>query len=218
MKTIVVEGWRFIPHSYAMVSQHQCLDLLARPDVRLYHRDIPFAFPQWRAAPGVFPPEQEALRATGAEFTRREIFPHLQEWEDAGEIPREAHRKAGDLGLIGISFPESVGGGGGSGVEGGGGDGGAGLGGAGGSGAGAVGAGDGVGSAGAGAGAGGVAGVGAGSEGAGVAGVGAGVGCGSLGVGAGCGGACATAPISSIGSGARSPMASMPESMPLLRR
>ncbi len=57
--------------------------------------------------------EREALRASAAEFTRREVAPHLQEWEDAGEIPRALHRTAGDLGLIGIAFPESVGGSGG---------------------------------------------------------------------------------------------------------
>ena len=57
--------------------------------------------------------EREALRATAAEFVRREVVPHLQEWEDAGEIPRALHRTAGDLGLIGAAFPEEVGGGGG---------------------------------------------------------------------------------------------------------
>jgi acyl-CoA dehydrogenase len=57
--------------------------------------------------------EREALRATAAEFVRREVAPHLQEWEDAGEIPRSLHRTAGELGLIGVGFPESVGGGGG---------------------------------------------------------------------------------------------------------
>ncbi|SEC12977.1 acyl-CoA dehydrogenase [Nocardioides exalbidus] len=56
--------------------------------------------------------ERDALRATAAEFTRREVVPHLQEWEDAGEIPRSLHRTAGDLGLLGVGFPESVGGGG----------------------------------------------------------------------------------------------------------
>jgi acyl-CoA dehydrogenase len=57
--------------------------------------------------------EHAALRATAAEFVRREVVPHLQEWEDAGEIPRALHRTAGDLGLIGAAFPEEVGGGGG---------------------------------------------------------------------------------------------------------
>lgn len=57
--------------------------------------------------------EHDALRATAREFVRREVVPHLQEWEDAGEIPRALHRTAGDLGLIGVAFPEAVGGGGG---------------------------------------------------------------------------------------------------------
>ena len=57
--------------------------------------------------------EREALRATAAGFTRREVVPHLQDWEDAGEIPRSLHRAAGDLGLIGVAFPEAVGGSGG---------------------------------------------------------------------------------------------------------
>ena len=59
------------------------------------------------------PAEHDALRATATEFVRREVVPHLQEWEDAGEIPRTLHRAAGDLGLIGVAFPEEVGGGGG---------------------------------------------------------------------------------------------------------
>lgn len=57
--------------------------------------------------------EREALRATAAEFTRREVAPHLQDWEDAGEIPRALHRTAGELGLIGVGFAEEVGGSGG---------------------------------------------------------------------------------------------------------
>jgi acyl-CoA dehydrogenase len=44
---------------------------------------------------------------------RREVAPYLQEWEDAGAIPRELHLAAGRQGLLGVSFPESVGGQGG---------------------------------------------------------------------------------------------------------
>ena len=54
-----------------------------------------------------------ALRALGAEFVRREVIDHLQEWEDAGEIPRALHLAAAKQGLLGISFPEDVGGEGG---------------------------------------------------------------------------------------------------------
>jgi acyl-CoA dehydrogenase len=57
--------------------------------------------------------EVEALRATAAEFVRREVTPHLQEWEDRGEVPRALHATAGEVGLLGVAFPEEVGGGGG---------------------------------------------------------------------------------------------------------
>jgi len=53
------------------------------------------------------------VREIAAEFTRREVAPHLQEWEDAGEIPRSLHLAAAKQGLLGVSFPESVGGEGG---------------------------------------------------------------------------------------------------------
>src|SRR4051794_8618770 len=55
-----------------------------------------------------------AIRTLGAEFVRREVAPHLQEWEDAGTIPRELHLAAGRHGLLGVAFPEEVGGGGGT--------------------------------------------------------------------------------------------------------
>ena len=54
------------------------------------------------------------LHELGAEFTRREITPHLQEWEDAGTLPRELHLAAAKQGLLGLGFPEEVGGHGGS--------------------------------------------------------------------------------------------------------
>jgi acyl-CoA dehydrogenase len=57
--------------------------------------------------------ERRALRETVTAFTQREILPHLDEWETVGLLPRELHRKAGELGLLGVSFPEAVGGGGG---------------------------------------------------------------------------------------------------------
>lgn len=49
----------------------------------------------------------------GAEFARREVFPDLQVWEDNQEIPRDVHKAAAKQGLLGIGFPEAVGGEGG---------------------------------------------------------------------------------------------------------
>jgi len=56
--------------------------------------------------------ELTALRASTTEFVRREVLPHQDEWERDGELPRALHRTAGDLGLIGVGFPEPAGGGG----------------------------------------------------------------------------------------------------------
>ncbi len=56
---------------------------------------------------------RDALRAMAAELTRREVVPHLDEWERVGEVPRSLHLAAAEHGLLGVSFPESVGGQGG---------------------------------------------------------------------------------------------------------
>ena len=58
-------------------------------------------------------PERTALRETVRRFVEAEVLPHLDEWERAGELPRDLHRRAGTIGLLGVAFPESVGGGGG---------------------------------------------------------------------------------------------------------
>jgi acyl-CoA dehydrogenase len=58
--------------------------------------------------------EQAALQEATRQFVRREVEPHLQEWEDAGDIPRSLHLAAAKAGLLGVSFPEEVGGQGGT--------------------------------------------------------------------------------------------------------
>jgi acyl-CoA dehydrogenase len=62
-------------------------------------------------------PEREQLRKTVRSFTEREILPHADAWERAGELPRDLHRRAGAAGLLGAGFPEAVGGGGGDGAD-----------------------------------------------------------------------------------------------------
>ncbi|APE37548.1 acyl-CoA dehydrogenase [Nocardia mangyaensis] len=63
-------------------------------------------------------PERKELRATVRGFVEREILPDLDSWEREGLIPRELHKKAGELGLLGIEFPEFAGGEGGSPIDG----------------------------------------------------------------------------------------------------
>ena len=57
--------------------------------------------------------ERRALRETVRRFAETEILPHQDAWEREGELPRWLHRRAGELGLLGVAFPEEVGGGGG---------------------------------------------------------------------------------------------------------
>jgi len=54
--------------------------------------------------------EQRAVADMARAFGRAEIAPHALAWEDAGSIPREVLRAAGDLGLAGIYVPEALGG------------------------------------------------------------------------------------------------------------
>ena len=58
-------------------------------------------------------PDLTALADSARRFATNEIVPHLDDWEDAGEIPRDLHRAAAKAGLLGVSFPEGVGGEGG---------------------------------------------------------------------------------------------------------
>ncbi|HEV8631465.1 MAG TPA: acyl-CoA dehydrogenase family protein, partial [Thermoanaerobaculia bacterium] len=64
-------------------------------------------------APGVdfaLTPEQRAIQETAREFARREIDPIVEEIDEAQRFPREVIEKAGELGFLGVIFPEEWGG------------------------------------------------------------------------------------------------------------
>ena len=50
------------------------------------------------------------LRDTVSRFVEREILPHIDDWEEAESFPRELYEKAGAAGLLGIGYPEKLGG------------------------------------------------------------------------------------------------------------
>ena len=62
-------------------------------------------------------PERIALAETVRKFTAEQIAPFLTDWESSGEIPLELHKRAADLGILGIGFPEDLGGSGGDTVD-----------------------------------------------------------------------------------------------------
>ena len=61
-----------------------------------------------------FGPEHEELRASIRGFVERELQPHAAEWEAARSFPDEVFRKLAEHGFLGLKFPESVGGQGGT--------------------------------------------------------------------------------------------------------
>lgn len=64
------------------------------------------------AARAPFSEEHELLRRTIRAFVEKEVVPHVDAWEADGRIPREAWRRMGALGLLGLDFPPEHGGGG----------------------------------------------------------------------------------------------------------
>jgi acyl-CoA dehydrogenase len=62
-------------------------------------------------------PERLALRETIRGFVRRDVLPYQDAWEAEGELPRSLHERAAALGLLGLSYPAAVGGGGGDGRD-----------------------------------------------------------------------------------------------------
>jgi alkylation response protein AidB-like acyl-CoA dehydrogenase len=54
--------------------------------------------------------EQEALRKEVRAFAVREIAPHVSEWDEKSEFPAGVVKKLGAMGLMGVIFPEELGG------------------------------------------------------------------------------------------------------------
>ncbi len=54
--------------------------------------------------------ECEALAYLVTRFATKEIAPHVQAWEQAGEFPHELYKRAAQLGLLGLGYPEDLGG------------------------------------------------------------------------------------------------------------
>ena len=60
----------------------------------------------------IFTDEHEDLRESMRAWVRKELYPHRNEWEET-TWPNEAMRRAGELGYLGLCFPEEYGGQGG---------------------------------------------------------------------------------------------------------
>jgi len=61
----------------------------------------------------IFTAEHEELRDSVRRFVDKELRPYVDEWEDAGYFPDDVFRRAGELGFLGLHYPERWGGSGG---------------------------------------------------------------------------------------------------------
>lgn len=52
----------------------------------------------------------QALSDLARKFATQEIAPHVSQWDEAGEFPRELYLRAAELGLLGLGYPEDLGG------------------------------------------------------------------------------------------------------------
>lgn len=58
-------------------------------------------------------PEHDALRVSIRRFVEAEVTPFVDEWEEAGHFPDALFHRLGDLGYLGLHYPERWGGSGG---------------------------------------------------------------------------------------------------------
>ena len=60
----------------------------------------------------IFNDQHEMFRQTVRSFVEKEVAPHIEEWEEAGQIPKSLWPRMGQLGFLGVEYDEKYGGGG----------------------------------------------------------------------------------------------------------
>ncbi|KAA0965202.1 acyl-CoA dehydrogenase [Sporosarcina sp. ANT_H38] len=58
----------------------------------------------------MFTEEHNMFRNSVKKFVEKEITPFVEEWEEAGEVPRSVFERVGELGYLGTKFPVEYGG------------------------------------------------------------------------------------------------------------
>ena len=57
-----------------------------------------------------FNEDHDLVRRVAREWVAAEVLPFVDEWEEAGEVPRELYGKAADIGILGVGYPAEYGG------------------------------------------------------------------------------------------------------------
>ena len=75
---LLVEGWRGINHSYALVNQYHLYEWARANDPQVYHRDMPLLFAHWQPkAPGTGFPEAHAAQIARIPVWQGEAYGRL---------------------------------------------------------------------------------------------------------------------------------------------
>ena len=57
-----------------------------------------------------FNEEHELFRQGLRDFLNKEVVPNIEKWEAEQRIPKEIFKKFGDMGYLGLNYPEKYGG------------------------------------------------------------------------------------------------------------
>ena len=57
-----------------------------------------------------FTEEHELFRDSLRKYLQREVVPHIDQWEEERQIPKEVWKNMGDMGFLGLSYPAEFGG------------------------------------------------------------------------------------------------------------
>ncbi len=69
-----------------------------------------YAFNTQASCQEYFSKAHDLVRRSVKDFVDQEILPYIDDWEEAGEFPRELYKKAADVGILGTGYPEAYGG------------------------------------------------------------------------------------------------------------
>ena len=53
-----------------------------------------------------FTEEHELFRESFRAFLEKEVRPNIDQWEEDRRIPRDVWKKMGEMGFLGLSYPE----------------------------------------------------------------------------------------------------------------
>jgi len=70
---ILVEGWRFLFHSYSVINQFILMEMSKRPHLHLFHKDMPFLDQKWETHLSLTDPKTQILRQISSLSFQEEV-------------------------------------------------------------------------------------------------------------------------------------------------